>query len=319
MATPSQQGGDFGVDVAKQSIQIDGEGLSLELPNTSKALLAWIKGVPKGACFAVEATNTFHLLFVELAQKFGHTVYLIDGYRLNRYRQSIGGRAKTDRLDAQLLRRYLQNERSSLRPWTAPPAGYVRVLRLLQRRERLVTARVMLEQSLAGLPECARAAADLTQRMRRLEKLLEQRVEACAKALWGAEVSRCRQIEGVGPMTSAALATVYQRGAFRSSDAFVAFLGLDVEARDSGDKRGKRRLSKKGPSQLRRLLHNAAMTAARSATWRPYYQRHLDRGLSKIQALVALARKLARVAFALMKSGADYLPRNSPETACAST
>ena len=53
----------------------------------------------------------------------------------------------------------------------------------------------------------------------------------------------------------------------------------------------------------------AAMAAARSATWQPFLQRHLDRGLSKIQAYVALARKLARVAFALLKQQTDYRPK----------
>jgi poly-gamma-glutamate capsule biosynthesis protein CapA/YwtB (metallophosphatase superfamily) len=51
------------------------------------------------------------------------------------------------------------------------------------------------------------------------------------------------------------------------------------------------------------------MTARRSKTWATFYQRHLDRGLSKIQSLVALARKLARVAFALLKNGSEYRPR----------
>lgn len=49
----------------------------------------------------------------------------------------------------------------------------------------------------------------------------------------------------------------------------------------------------------------AAMAAARSATWQPFLQRHLDRGLSKIQAYVALAR----VAFALLKQQTDYQPK----------
>lgn len=317
--TTSAQGSDFGIDVAKKFLQIEGEGLSLEIPNTSKAVLAWLKGVPKGSCFAVEATNTFHILFVGLAQKLGHTVYLIDGYRLSRYRDSIGGRAKTDRLDARLLRRYLCHEREQLRPWVAPPAAYTKVLSLLQRRERVVNARVMLQQSLADLPECAREAADLMRRMQRLEKALERRITAYAKEHWEQDVSRCRKIEGFGPLTSSGLATAYQRGEFRSSDAFVAFIGLDVRARDSGTQRGKRKLTKKGPAQLRRLLYTAAMAASRSATWRPFYQRHRDRGLSATQALVALARKLARVAFSLMKNASDYVPAMTVQGACPST
>ena len=59
----------------------------------------------------------------------------------------------------------------------------------------------------------------------------------------------------------------------------------------------------------RRLLFLAAMQAARQPAWYGFYQHCLDRGLSKIQALVALARKLARVAFAILKNNTTYVPR----------
>ncbi|OCR23576.1 transposase, partial [Pseudomonas syringae] len=57
-----------------------------------------------------------------------------------------------------------------------------------------------------------------------------------------------------------------------------------------------------------RLAHNAAMAACRSPAWRPYYESYLARGLAKTQALVILARKLCRVAFALMKNQSEYQP-----------
>ncbi|OOG21029.1 IS110 family transposase, partial [Thioalkalivibrio denitrificans] len=57
---------------------------------------------------------------------------------------------------------------------------------------------------------------------------------------------------------------------------------------------------------------------SRTATWRDFYLRHQQRGLSKIQALVALARKLARVAFALLRNQSQYQPK-TPQQACAET
>jgi len=101
----------------------------------------------------------------------------------------------------------------------------------------------------------------------------------------------------------------FHRGKFRSSDAFIAFLGLDVRVRDSGTCRGRRRLTKKGDPELRRLLFLAAMQAKRQPAWASYYQRFIKRGLAPIQALNVLARKLARVAFSLMQNRTDYVPR----------
>ncbi len=82
--------------------------------------------------------------------------------------------------------------------------------------------------------------------------------------------------------------------------------------------RGRRKLTKKGRAELRRLLYMAAMAARRSETRRGFYDRHRARGLSTIQALVALARKLARVAFALLKNATEYQPRISSR-ACTAT
>lgn len=97
------------------------------------------------------------------------------------------------------------------------------------------------------------------------------------------------------------------RGDFANSDAFIAYLGMDLTVDDSGKKNGPRHLSKKGDPEVRRLTYNAAMAACRSPKWKPFYESCLARGFSKTQALVALARKLCRVAFALMKNQSEYL------------
>nr|WP_236952596.1 transposase [Methyloversatilis sp. RAC08] len=88
--------------------------------------------------------------------------------------------------------------------------------------------------------------------------------------------------------------------------------------RQSGNQHARGTLSKKGDPELRRLLHNAAMAASRSDTWKPTYQAFIARGFSRTQALVALARKIARVAFSLMKTGTQYQPGGLKNT-CAQT
>ncbi|AKJ94389.1 transposase [Thioalkalivibrio versutus] len=301
----------IGVDVGKAElwISIDGE-TAQPCPNELPAIRRWVRGLEGPADFALEATNDYHLALALEAHHQGHRVYLINGYRLNRYRESIGGRAKTDAGDARLLVRYLQREQDELRPWTPPPEGYRTLQKLLRRRATLVRARVMLEQSLRGVPELQSNLKDLLREIGRLDAVLQRVLrETVGSAGWSDHARRCQQIEGVGPLTATGLTMAFHRGAFRSGDAFVAFLGLDVRIRDSGTKRGQRKLTKQGDPELRRLLYLAAMQAKSKAAWSDYYQRCLDRGLATTQALNALARKLARVAFALMKNQTDYQPK----------
>lgn len=301
----------IGVDVAKAELVVyrADQDRQAVLDNTAAAVKAWLSTLPPGSAVAIEATNVYHLQAVEQAHAGGHRVYLVDGYRLNHYRQGVGGRAKTDASDARLLARYLAHEGDQMRPWSPPPPAYRALQQLLRRRATLVKTRVALTQSFAE-PALAALLKPALSRLKRLEKQLERQLLRVARdAGLAAAITRCRAVEGIGPLTACALNMACLRGHFRHSDAFVAFLGLDVRVRDSGRRRGRRQLTKQGDPELRRLLHNAAMAASRSATWKPFYQRHLDRGLTRIQALVALARKLARVLFALIRHEAPYQPQ----------
>lgn len=306
-----------GIDVSKAELVIE-DGIALRcIDNNARSIKAWLRSMPGPMWIAIESTGTFHRQCVELAHAAGHRLYLIDGFRLERYRDSVSIRAKTDPADASLLRRYLMREHPDLRPWTPPPASYDSLHRLLGRRAKLVKVRTQLRQSLAGLPEIGHAADDLMARLGRLIEVFDKRIERTADQAQ-LPTAAARQVEGVGPLTATALANAYQRGQFANSDAYIAFLGMDVRVRDSGASRGRRKLSKKGDPEYRRLLYNAAMGAVRTDTFRPLYEGYLARGLTKIQSLVIIARKLARIAFALIRSGEIYRP-SQPKRACVGT
>lgn len=99
------------------------------------------------------------------------------------------------------------------------------------------------------------------------------------------------------------------RHPFKNHDAFVAYLGFDPRARDSGQLRGRRFLSKRGPAEPRRLLYVAAMSASKTKLWRPVYERYRARGLSTTATLVIIARKLARIAFSIVKYNTTFNPQ----------
>ncbi|WP_230164209.1 transposase, partial [Pseudomonas mediterranea] len=245
-----------------------------------------------------------------LAYAQGCVIYVIDGYELSHYRKGVKIRAKTDALDARLLARYLSNEGHLLHPWTPPSPLYCRLISLFRRRAALVQARVSLKQSWANEPLLKTAFENQIAAMQRLETLIDKTIQTqLEQAGLAHQLKRCMKVEGIGLLSGARLITSFQRGDFRNADAFIAFLGLDLRIADSGKKKGRRCLSKRGDPEARRLLHNAAMSASRTAAWRGFYEALRARGLSTTQALVALARKLARVVFALLKNQSEYLPK----------
>lgn len=311
----------IGIDVAKAEIVAYREDLNSTqvIENTREAIGRWLKTLPAQSSIALEATSIYHLDTAELAHGMGHRVYIVDAYRVAHYRESIGQRAKTDPCDARLLARYLTSEQQRLRIWSPPPHAYKLLKSLLKKRAELIKARVSITLSWSGEPLLKDILDQQMEAFKQSERAIQKLMrEVSQEAGITENIKRCKAIEGIGELTAMGLATAFMRGHFVNGDAFIAFLGLDLRPKDFGKKHSPRYLSKKGDGELRRLAHTAAMAACRSPTWKPYYESYLARGLARTQALVILARKLCRVAFALMKKQSEYRPnltvQGSPAT-----
>jgi transposase len=293
----------FGADVDSRFIQINryGEEAVSKIDNKPSAIRAWLRGVDGPVQLAVEATGTYHLELVDQAHKAGLTVYVVNPRAIKGYREGVGQRAKNDRCDAMLIARFVDREHDQLRPHKPLNADQRRVWQLLKRRAVLVRSRQQIRQSLAGLSGLNAPLKQVMSRIDKLIALLELQIETRLKqrGLW--ELVECAQsVKGIGRVTAMALTIAFDRGEFTSADSFVAYLGMDVRVRDSGKLKGKRKLTKKGDSECRRLTYNAAVTAGRYC-FKPHLERFKARGMKSTQAYVALARKLIRIAFALMK------------------
>jgi transposase len=302
-----------GVDVAKDQVVVACAQASFAthpIPNRRSALLRWLHTLPAGSRIAMEATGDYHRTLADLADEMGLVVYVLNPKDTRYYAKGLGRRAKTDRVDAELIARYVAHEHPGLHPYL-PSTPEQRLLdQTLRRRAHLVSMRVALRATtseLQGLEaECQAAVERLTALIAALEERLKQLLEASREQQQA--VQRLRGIPGVGPIVGAALLAALQRLPFATADAFVAYTGLDPRPCDSGKKIGRRRLSKRGPADLRCLLFNAAMAGCSTKTWSATYQRHRRRGLSTTQALVILARKIARVAWSLYHHQTTFDP-----------
>jgi transposase len=300
----------IGADVDSRYIHIAyyGSKQSCQIDNQRTAIRRWLRSLSGPVSLAVEATGCYHLELVDQAHAAGVEVYLIDPYRLSRYRQGVGERNKTDQVDARLLARYLAHERTELRAYQPLSADHRRAWSLLKRRAKLVQAEGMVSESMRAVGGLKAQLKALKQRFARLRQAIDRELaQQIHKLGLHDEYQRCQSIKGVGALTAAALVLAFHRGDFSRADAFVAFLGMDVRVRRSGRYEGQSKLTKKGDAECRRLLHNAARAAARGDL-KPYYERLQARGLATTQAHVAVARKLVRIAFSLLKHQSTYDP-----------
>ena len=117
------------------------------------------------------------------------------------------------------------------------------------------------------------------------------------------------QIPGIGKKTAIVLISV-TRGMkkFESSKQLCSYLGLSPRIYESGSSvRGKARICKMGMGLARKLLYMCALSAKRSnKSCRQFYQRLLENGKCKKLALIAVANKLLRQAFSIVKNKKMY-------------
>lgn len=252
-----------GIDIAKAEIVVYRADLETieAVKNDRAALKRWLKTLPAQSAIAVEATNIYHLETVDLAHAMGHQVYVVDAYRVSHYRRGVGQRAKNDPCDARVLARYLTNEQSKLRLWNPPPKAYTVLKSLLHRRATLIQNHTGLMLSWADEPLLKKERTAQQKAFERSDKVIQKLLRKVSKeAGIDDNIDRCKAIEGVGELTATGLATTYMRGDFANSDAFIAFLGMDLTVDDSGEKNGPRFLSKKGDPSISLQRRNGGVS-----------------------------------------------------------
>ncbi len=205
--------------------------------------------------------------------------------------------------------RYLRSEKRQLVAFKPMPKAVKRLNRLLKARAKLSQLKAAMSLALTGVAELAGMRKSLLNRLDKAIESIDKRLLDCITlAGYKDDYRRCLGIPGIGPVNAAALVALYHRGYFSKSDAFIAFMGLDVRVRESGYFKGRRKLTKKGDPEMRRLLFNAARAGAKTKQWNTCYLAMRERGHSTTATAVALSRKIARLAFTLMKNQSEYRP-----------
>lgn len=115
-------------------------------------------------------------------------------------------------------------------------------------------------------------------------------------------------IKGIKEVTAAGLiGEVGDFRKFRTLSEILKLAGLDLYEVSSGRHQGKRRISKRGRHLLRKLLYFAALnTVRKGGIMHHKYQQYLERGMPKTKALIAVARKLLGIIFAVVRDQSVY-------------
>jgi transposase len=291
------------------------------------------------ATVVMEACGSAHS-WARKIQTLGHTVVLLPPRQVRPY--VVGN--KTDRTDVKGMLEAYRNE--EMRPvpvktleqqtltslhrirsaWVAERTAKVNTVRGLLRElgmiinvgvEKVVPAVwAFIEDADSDVPDALRPFfAELCHEIRDLDRriaLAERQLKSMAQQ--SPAVERLRTIPGIGLMTATAiLGFVGDVHRFPSGRHFASYLGLTPREYSSGTTRRRGRISKRGDSYIRTLLvHGARSTLCHAKKLKQpdrlrAWALRLEATAKHNKTAVALANKMARIAWAILTHDRDFV------------
>jgi transposase len=306
----------LGIDTAKDTLQCAlrdpiSRGLLWEesFPNTPGGVSSLLRRTPTSAPWVIEPTGRYSTSVVVQAQNAGRSVLLAPPRKAKAFMASIQSRAKTDKLDGKGLALYGLSQ--PLAPYPVKEAIVEKIDQLLSARKGFSNCCTRLQQQARELPEVREtllaAVSELKARIKAIDRTLAATSSQEPKV---AVAKQLRRVPGIGGVTSIAVASRLVAKAFAHPDQFVAYIGLDIDIRESGKRKGQRGLTHQGDAELRRLLFCCAKSSlrAKNSPFKAQYDRERAKGLSSTAALCAVARKMAKLCWSLHKHKATYDP-----------
>lgn len=311
----------LGIDIAKAKFQValllaDGKVRHKTFANGAagfQQLAEWLQRYSlTGVHACLEATGAYGDALATWLHDAGHRVSVINPTIIHAYARTQLARSKSDRHDAALIARFTATQQPPA--WT-PPALEIRQLQALVRRlDALHGMRTQeVNRLAAGVPvDAVRTSieavlASLEAQIAHVQHLIRDHLDRHPGLR--AQRDLLLTIPGIGEATAAVLIAELFDKSYTSARQAAAFAGLVPRLVESGTLRGRSRLSKVGPSRLRKALYFPAVAALRwNPTIRAVRVRLAAAGKPTMVIIGAAMRKLIHLAYGVLKTGRGYEP-----------
>lgn len=309
-----------GIDVSKSTFVVAYSSAKTSktatFKNTTKGIYEFIKTISVSEHHCVlEATGNYSALLVYMLSESGFIVSLENPLKIKSFSRVMLSVVKTDEIDARLIALYgekMQPAPYKLRSKTILVLKQKRTV-LRQLKKQLVATR-NLKGSMEVLPvfdsKCKKTIEKTIEFLEKQIKNMEEELASLAQNEFKKQMDLLTSIKGIGVTLATAL--IITTGGFTYFDnakQLTRFLGLSPTSQQSGTSVNiKGHINRNGDPTLRSQLYVAAFSSLRcNAECKACFDRLRSNGKPGKVALIAVANKLVRQAFAVVTQEKSYI------------
>lgn len=304
-----------GIDVSKQHLDLCCGQRQQRVTNDDQGwdeLTAILREL-NADMIVVESTGGYERGVMCALQQAGFAVALVNPRQARDFAKSMGVLAKTDRVDARMLRDFADvvARHADRAKYVTPmvQAEREQLVELMTRRRQLVEMRVAeqsrLEHAGKGVKRSImRVVRLLDQQLAKIDGDIDDHMDRHFKD----QRALLDSVKGVGPVTILTLTAALPELGHLGRRQIAKLVGVAPLADDSGNRRGKR-LIYGGRANVRAVVYMAALVAVRhNPVIAAFHQRLIAAGKPKKVAIVACMRKLLTILNAMLRDKAPWDP-----------
>ncbi|WP_061728377.1 IS110-like element ISNgo3 family transposase, partial [Neisseria meningitidis] len=273
-----------------------------------KQFRLWIKGNRiRKAYIGMEATGIYYEKAADMLSSY-YTVYVINPLKIKDYGKSRFNRTKTDKADSNLIADYIKRHQDTLIPYQIPKNKALQ--KLINLKNQLQQQQKQIKNRLHSTEEdfIRNIHQDLIDTIQdKMEQVKIAISEQIKKQTDYNHYRNLQTIPSIGKDTASVLYAQLTEKHFKTANQFVSYAGLSPAIIQSGTSvRGRGRLSRYGNRRLKSTLYMPALCAYRFNAFPKLINNLKKAGKPKMVIIVAIMRKLAKLAYYIVKTGQPY-------------
>lgn len=314
----------IGIDISKQTFDVSFSPAEHDVySNDTKGFAKLLRKIDTSYGVLMEASGPYYVKLANFFHEKGYKVYVENPLKVKRYAQSRLFRAKTDKKDAEIIRCYAETMSKDLRLWKPDSQAIIDLKQLYSYKEMLLKQQNQLGNQLKAFEATGhidkKLKSGMSSMLRKIEKELVKTeaklIEICQKE-YKETLELLLSIPSISYKSAVILIAVTDGFTkFENYKQVIAYLGMSPRIFTSGTSvKGAEHICKVGNAQVRKILYMCSLTAGiYNKGCRELNERLMDKGKPMKVRRIAIANKLIKQAFAVVKSGKKYDENYEPK------